>query len=162
MNTKYRIIVTCWQYKGTKPLAASLTDTYDNLDDAFGALRGAVDISLDTLNNLSSDTPREKIAVTDSDGEVVEYDYPFRADYESENYDCIIRFWDGDDYQNVTGYKICPIEEYDGYYVYRDFEIYPNTKGNRFLISSYNDVIKQWKYKFETALFWIDEWYLNA
>lgn len=153
MNIKYRIVITCWDKGTDKSYTDCFSNTYDSFELALENIVISVKDELETLN-LS----REKLPIEDSDGNIVGYEYPFRADYQDEEYDYVVRFWDGDDYQNVTGYKIYKIEDWDGYFVYRDFEIYPNKKRNRFKVESSNGIIGTMKHKLETALDWIDNW----
>lgn len=156
MNTKYRIVLTCWDKGIEKPYADCFLNTYDSFELALESIETSVKDELETLNSS-----REKLLIEDSDGNIVGYEYPFRADYQDEEYDYVVRFWDGNDYQNVTGYKIYEIEDWNGYFVYRDFEIYPNKKGNRFKVESDNGLIGTMKHKLETALDWIDNWEIS-
>lgn len=158
-NKKYRVVLTCWDYGCSKPYMDKFIDMYDSFDEAMEAIEKSVHDELITLNDIESDNPREKVAIENSDGNIVGYDYPFRANFDGDNH-CIVRFWDGDDYQNVTAYNIHTVDDWDGYYIYRGFEIYPNKKGNRFKVTSSNDYFGAMKHKFESALEWIDKWYL--
>jgi hypothetical protein len=100
MNKKYQIKLTCYDYGNKKPYIEKIETVYNNRDEAFDVIKEYVKNELETLNDS-----REKIPVKDSDGHIIGYDYPFRADYDGEN-DCIVRFWDEDDYQEVTIYDI--------------------------------------------------------
>jgi len=158
-DKKYRVVLTCWDHGCKKPYVDKIDKIFETFDDAISAVEIAVNDELNTLNEFDTDSPREKCAIEDSDGNIVGYDYPFRADFYG-NDACIIRFWDGDDYQPVTAYNVYEISNCGGYFVYRDFEIYPNKKGNRFKVTDYNDYFGTTKHKFETALDWIDDWLL--
>lgn len=159
MTKKFVVVITCWDFD-CPPYSERESQMYDSFNEAFEEIKRNVKNELICLNDLESDTPREKVAIEDSDGNIVGYDYPFRADFDGDNH-CIIRFWDGDDYQNVTAYNIYGFEDWCGYYIYRTFEIYPNKNQNRFRVTDKHDCFGTVKYKLEAALDWIDDWLLG-
>lgn len=156
---KYRIVLTCWDYgKPDKPYVDSVPGFFDSKDAADAAIDKCVADELETLNS-----GRDLVPVIDSDGEVVAYDYDFRADECSDHANCI-RFWDGDDYQEVTHYDIYPVQFHnlrDGTPSehscnYRGFGIYANKNHNRFKIEQYDTCLAT-KHTLQSALTWVDD-----
>ena len=96
MTKKFVVVYTCWDFD-CPPYCERISGMYNSFNEAMETIEQAVKSELICLNDLESDSPREKVAVEDSDGNVVGCDYPFRADFDGDNH-CIIRFWDGDDY----------------------------------------------------------------
>lgn len=134
----YRVVLTCWEYGKRFPYLAYLTDEkqlslFPTEEEAMKSIKSHIKNELVFLNDLKSNNPKKKIPVYDSDGIIVSYEYPFRADFDGDD-SGIIRLWDGDDYQNVTAYNIYEIDcDSDNlykcsYYKYRGFKIYPNKK----------------------------------
>lgn len=110
IHKKYVIVHTHWDYCDAIPYCVEYARIHDSFDDAMDEIKYHVEWELYCLNELDSNHPKEKVAVEDSDGNIVGYDYPFRADYNGVNH-CIIRFWDGDDYWNVSTYNIHELVE---------------------------------------------------
>ena len=145
----YRVVLTCWD-PGEKPYADDLSGVklslFDNEHEARVAIEGCVKQELATLNWLESDEPREKEPVEDSDGNIVGYDYPFRAD-DCADHTNIIRFWDGDDYKPVTAYDIyeltCDNADLDkcSSFRYRGFEISANEAWNSFRVGQFGETV---------------------
>lgn len=141
----YRVVLTCWD-PGEKPYADDLSGVklslFDSEHAARVAIEGCVDQELVTLNWLESDEPREKEPIEDSDGNIIGYDYPFRGD-DCGDHANIIRFWDGDDYQEVTAYDIYELngnhENFDrcSSYYYRGFQISVNDDRTRFSVEQF-------------------------
>ena len=87
MNKKFTVVLTCWDYCYHKPYMDRFVNLYDSFDKAMKAVEKSVE---DDLIN-------------------------FRADYDNEDCDCIVRFWDGEDYQNVKAYKVLEITRHHKY-----------------------------------------------
>lgn len=158
MSVKYRVVMTCWDYKlPTKPYIDVLPELFESQDAASKAVRKCVADELETLNE-----GRTPVPVEDSDGNVVCYDYDFRADECGEHEMCI-RFWDGYDYQDVTHYDIYPVDflpDSQHSCTYRGFAIYSNAKHTRFKIEGRFDVCLTTRYSLQAALTWVDDFSL--
>ncbi len=135
----FRVVLTCWDYKvHNKPYVDCVSVLYPTRREASDAVSKCVKEELEALND-----GRSLIPVTDCDGNIVCYDYDFRADENSDHENCI-HFCDGDDYQEVTYYDIFPVQfmrlpdnTYSAYSCeYRGFYVLANEKHNRFQISS--------------------------
>lgn len=155
MSEFYRVVMTCWDYGNPKPYADDFSGVELSLfpteDLAREGIESAVKDELVSLNRLEGyDTPREKEPVYDSDGELVCYDYPFRADFDGDHVG-IVRFWDGDDYQEVTAYNIhrlsCNADDLNkcSYYKYRGFWIIPNEAHTNFRVEQHDTVLFRFK-----------------
>lgn len=114
MNKKFTVILDCWDYDCSEPYMDRFTYLYNSFDEAMEAITNSVKDELICLNRIESDNPRKKVAIEDSDGNIIGYDYPFRADFNGDNH-CIVRFWDGEDYYAVTAYNIEEITEHNKY-----------------------------------------------
>lgn len=158
MSTMFRVVLTCWAYGEPKPYADSVDKMFSSLPVAQEAVGDCVKDELETLND-----GRELAPVTDSDGKIVGHDYDFRAD--SGDHASAIRFWDGDDYQDVTHYDIFPIDsdnevaDKSSYYKYRGMYVLPNPSHERFNIESCDTVIKTTR-SLSDALKFIDDFCL--
>lgn len=171
----YRIVLTCWDGKGAPAYADSVADLFASEDAAKEAMRSCVRDELEALNGR------------DINVEDIEYSLAcdnYKADFDGDEFDAIIRFWEGDDYWPVTGYNIHEVVPYmerswtyrkTGYhYVYnvltkydRDnreyaFYICANAKNNRFAVSvdSTNTQLCV-RHSLESALDFVDEYILQ-
>ena len=152
-KTMYRIVLTCWDHKTKGPYADCAKPNFDSEELARTALRLCVKEELETLNE------REM--------EDIDIEYPseidaFKADFDGDEFDAIIRLWDGDDYWPVTGYNIEKVEVLsERSWRYREegnnhwFYVYANPKGNRFAIEIGNERLCI-KHSLEAALSFID------
>ena len=96
----YRIVLTCWDNKEKPPYSDHVPGFFLSEEEAQKAVRSCVRDELETLNGRDID---------DSDIEgPFEYDC-YKADFDGDEFDAIIRYWDNDDYWPVTGYSICEI-----------------------------------------------------
>lgn len=88
MSTKFVIVKLGYVYedKDLKPYAGCENAVYDSYEEADEALKNRVSTILSYLNK---------------DRDIK----PFKLDWDGDN-TCIIRFWDGDDYQIVEAYNI--------------------------------------------------------
>lgn len=156
----YRVVLSCWDYKDPMPYPAYLSgykplSLFQNENEAQEAIKSNIKKELIIYNDLESENPRKKMPVLDSDGNVVSYEYPFRADFDGQDIG-IVRFWDGDDYWNVTAYNIyelnCPSDNLEkcSYYMYRGFFIRPNEMHTSFVIEDSSNFIPMTKVKFES------------
>ena len=146
---KYRVVLTCWEYKEPKPYADDLSGValslFSSEEDALEAIQKSVADELKTLNE-----GRVLVPVEDSDGNVVGYDYDFRSD-RLDDHDNIVRFWDGADYQNVTAYDIYKLtgdsEDLNkcSYYKYRGCYILPNSDYTSFRVEQFDTTILKCK-----------------
>ena len=162
----YRVVLTCWDYGEPLPCADDLSGVkfslFETEEAAIETIERCVNQELVNLNNIESDKPMEKVPVLDSDGNVVCYDYPFRSDFESEEHKGVVRFWDGDDYQNVTAYNIyevnCDSRDLDkcSYYKYRGFWILPNEAHTSFTVEQFDTPLFKLK-SLEEAFYEIDD-----
>ena len=109
MNKKFTVLLTCWDYHSGKHYMDRFVNLYNSFDEAMKAIKHSVIEELISLN-----CNHLRVAIEDSDGNIIGYDYPFRADFDGDNH-CIIRFWDGDDYRNVKAYDIEEITEHHKY-----------------------------------------------
>lgn len=165
MSEKYRVVLTCWDPDTPKPYADDFSGVTLSLfateELAQEGIASAVQDELISLNDLESDSPREKEPVYDSDGCVVGYDYPFRGDLYGDH-DGIVRLWDGEDYREVTAYNIhrltCDNEELNkcSYYKYRGFWIIPNEAHTTFRVEQFDTVLFRLK-SLQEALREIDD-----
>lgn len=132
-NKLFRVVLTCWDFNEPEPYTEGLgivpLSLFEKKDEAVAAIEPCVKDELETLNGLKSNNPRAKEPIEDSEGNIVGYDYPFRSD-EDEEHDSIIRFWDGDDYRNVTVYDVyelvfgpCGLVNSASWYRYRGYAI---------------------------------------
>ena len=159
----YRVVLTCWDYGNPAPYADFLTRYFGSEEQAREAIVKAVTDELEVLND-----GREKVPVEDSDGNIVGYDYDFRSD-ENGNHANVVRFWDGDDYENVTAYDIhkliSDINELGEctYFKYRGFWILPfsrqGEKELHFRVEQH-DVRVTTENSLDAALSWIDDFHL--
>lgn len=143
----FRVVLTCWEYGVEMPYADDLAGVklslFSTEEAAQEVIEKAVKEELVCLNELDSDNPRDKSPVFDSDGNIVSYEYPFRGDFDSED-SGVVRFWDGDDYLNVTAYNIyevgCDSDDLDkcSYYKYRGFWIIPNEEHTSFKVEQFD------------------------
>lgn len=140
----HRVVTTNWSYKEVgKKTAGSIGLAYKHDYEADMVLRDDV---LHELNYLN----------------VGRREIPFRHDFNG-NYDCIIRFWDGDDYRLVKGYDIHSIStdannlEKGNFYRYRGYLITPNEKHTSFTVEARDGSTLCRKRKLENALKFIDE-----
>ena len=99
----YVIQMTCWEFNRPNPYNVTVEQQFETETAAMTEIKRMVTGELSTLNE-----GREQVPVQDSDGDIVGYDYPFRGDFDGENA-AIVRFWDGDDYRNVTAYDIVKV-----------------------------------------------------
>lgn len=150
----YRIVMTCWDGKDSAPYTDRVMVHFETEDAVVKAMRYCVKQELETLNE------REM--------EEIDLDYPsevdaFKADFDGDEFDAIIRMWEGDDYWPITGYSIEKIEilstdswryregdDNHGYYVYA------NKNGNRFAVECGDEQLCV-RHSFEKALDFIDE-----
>lgn len=166
MINKYRVVLTCYEYgKPNEPFADCIADLFDSIDSALSAVSKSAADELATLNN-----GRTKVPVLDSDGNIVGHDYDFRSD-DSLDHETIVRFWDGDDYQDVTCYDIYPVkykEKSDGTISndvchYRGFNITSNSGNGCFYIDlAERDIGLTVMNSFQNALKWVDDFCLLA
>ena len=94
---KYKIELTCWDYSEPAPYKDEVDLVFDNEKDAMIALLQCVIDEADCLNEPDSYGNRGRYFSIDLEG--------------GDGFDAVIRCWDGDDYMNVTGYKIMEIKE---------------------------------------------------
>lgn len=120
MNTKYRIVLTCWVYGKRTPYSYSHIHLYESQEEAFDALEVAVQRELANLNEKSS---------PNADHFKVSYD----GVHLGIEFDVVTRLWEyaddveGDNaYWPVTGYNIIPViqessttHKYRGCYIYK-------------------------------------------
>lgn len=152
MSKQYRVVLTCWDADEPKPYADDFSGVKLSLFPTMEAAQAAIDSQvkdeLTSLNDLETDSPREKMPIEDSDGKVVGYDYPFRGDFDS-GHTGIVRLWEGDDYRNVTAYDIYPMTcDHDdpdkcSYFKYRGFWILPNEAHTRFNVEQFDTRLLQ-------------------
>lgn len=114
MNTKYRIVLTCWVYGKRAPYSYSHMQLYRSQEEAFDVIQDEVQRELNTLNEKGSPNADH-----------------FKVSYGGEHlgikFDAITRLWEyaddveGDnEYYPVTGYNIIPvIQESSTTYKYR-------------------------------------------
>ena len=153
-KSMYRIVMTCWDAGAANPYSDSVETIFDTEEAAHQALRSCVKDELETLNDR---------AIED-----IDLDYPsevdsFKADFDGDEFDAIIRLWDGDDYQPVTGYSVAKVEALsDDFWRYREtenrrgFYICKNKEGNRYAVE-YMDERLCVKHSLEAALDFVDE-----
>ena len=149
MSEKYRVVLTCWDYGTPEPYSDDLSGTDLSLFSTEALARKGIEECVRdefvTLNNS-----RKKEPVYDSDGHIVGHDYPFRADFDGEH-NGIVRFWDGDDYQEVTAYNIYPLscdsDDLDkcSYYNYRGFYVIPNEAHTSFRVEQFDTALFRFK-----------------
>lgn len=147
----YRVVLTCWD-PGEKPYSDDLSGVklslFETEHAARVAIEGCVKQELIDLNWLESDEPREKEPIEDSDGNIIGYDYPFRGD-DCGDHTNIIRFWDGDDYQEVTAYDIYELygdnADLDkcSSFSYRGFEILTNEAREWFMVMQFGEFVNR-------------------
>lgn len=94
-----------WSPTGKVSHTIVLGKPFDALCQAEDATCNYVQQYLMYLNKKRNTAP-----VYDSDGNIITYDYPFRADYDGDHF-CIIRFWDGDDYRIVCIYDVIEVPD---------------------------------------------------
>lgn len=162
---KFRVALTCWAFESIEASADDLHETELSLFDTQSAAQKIIEQKIEEeriiLNSLESDNPRKKEPVRDSDGNIVSYEYPFRGDFDGD-YDGIIRFWDGEDYRNVTGYNIYELNgdavdlEKCSYFKYRNFYILPNENHSSFKVEKFDITIFKSK-SLQAALRYVDE-----
>lgn len=159
----YRVVLTCWDYGDKAPFADFLARFFVSEELAREAIVNAVKDELEVLND-----GREKVPVEDSDGKIVGYDYDFRSD-ENGNHANVVRFWDGDDYENVTAYDIYKLTSDTNelgectYFKYRGFWILPFSRpGEKELLFrvEQHDVRVTTEKSLDAALSWIDDFHL--
>lgn len=145
MSELYRVVLTCWDYGNPTPHAKELSNVDLSLFATEALARKSIEQNIyDELAALNEDQGKE--AIYDSDGRVVGHDYPFRADFDGDN-DGIVRFWDGEDYQNVTEYNIHTLSFHSedrskcSYYKYRGYCIVPNEAHTSFRVEQSDTVI---------------------
>ena len=141
----YRAVLTCWDYGNPTPHAYELSNADLSLFATKDMARKSIEQDVrDELSTLNEGQKRE--AIYDSDGRVVGHDYPFRADFDGDN-DGIIRFWDGEDYQNVMEYNIHPLSSNSedrskcSYFKYRGYCIVPNKPHTSFRVEQSGTII---------------------
>lgn len=155
----YRVVLSCWDYGNPESYSDAITRFFDSELQAREAIAKSVADELKTLNS-----GREKVPVEDSDGKVIGYDYDFRAD-ENGNHANVIRFWDGDDYQNVTAYDVHKLTSDAkkvsecSYVKYRGFWVLPNKNHSLFYVEQHDTRLTSAK-SLTGALDWIDEFHL--
>lgn len=99
----YRIVLTCWDHEENPPYCDHVSTFFLSEEEAQKAVRSCVRDELETLNDRD---------IKDSDIEgPFEYDR-FKADFDGDEFDAIIRYWDGDDYWPVTGYSVYEVVPY--------------------------------------------------
>lgn len=143
----YRVVLTCWDPGEHMPYPDDFSGVELSLFESEHAAREAIEKAvkdeLTTLNWLDSDEPREKEPIEDSDGNIIGFDYPFRGDEDGDHVN-IVRFWDGDDYQEVTAYDIhelgCDNTDLEkcSYFKYRGFWILPNEDHTSFKVEQFD------------------------
>lgn len=143
--SEYRVVMTCWDYGNPTPYADELSNVDLSLFATEALARKSIEQNIyDELSTLNEG--REREAIYDSDGRVVGHDYPFRADFDGDN-DGIIRFWDGEDYQNVTEYHIHSLSSNSedrskcSYFKYRGYCIVPNKPHTSFRVEQSGTII---------------------
>lgn len=104
MKDKYIIKLTCWDYPNPTPYTDYVLNgkspmKFETYDEAKIALLINVIEEANELNFSS-----------DENGECVDRRH-FIPDIDVEDYECIIRAWDGDDYMPVTAYDILTIKD---------------------------------------------------
>lgn len=107
-NAEYKLCVTYYPFNEPKASlipAVQQSSSFVSYEQAYDFLKERVESDLASFNRGRKQNP-----VEDSVGNVVGYDYPFRADYDGKD-DCVIRFWDGDDYWVVNRYNIKKVEK---------------------------------------------------
>ena len=145
MCEKYRVVLTCWDHGKPMPHANELNTVDLSLFDTEALARKCIEQHV--RNELSSlNEGRKKEAIYDSDGRIVGHDYPFRADFDGDT-EGIVRFWDGEGYQNVTAYHIHPLSSNVNdmskcsYYKYRGYCIVPNEAHTAFRVEQSDTVV---------------------
>ena len=143
----YRVVLTCWDYGNPAPHANDLSNVDLSLFATKALARKRIEQDVrDELSTLNEG--REREAIYDSEGHIVGHDYPFRADFDGNN-DGIIRFWDGEDYQNVTEYHIHPLSSDSedrskcSYFEYRGYGIVPNEAHTSFRVEQSGTVMQR-------------------
>lgn len=94
---KYKIELTCWDYGEPAPYKDEVDQIFDDKKDAMIVLLQCVIDEADCLNEPDAYGNRGRYFSIDLEG--------------GDGFDAVIRCWDGDDYMNVTGYKIVEIKE---------------------------------------------------
>lgn len=156
----YRVVLSCWDNEEVFPYPAYLSgykplSLFSTKEKAMESIKTNIEKELIFYNDLESKNPKKKMPVLDSDGNIVSYEYPFRADFDGKD-SGIVRFWDGDNYKNVTAYNIyelnCPSDNLDkcSYYIYRGFFIRPNEMHTSFIIEASSNFIPIEKFRFKS------------
>lgn len=91
----YQIILTCWNYGDPIPYTATNNTIFTDEKDARIEMLTLITEELNELNRPLDDGTRPE-----------RY---FDISLVDEKFDAVIRCWDGDSYDYVTGYKIVPI-----------------------------------------------------
>lgn len=139
---KYRVVLTCWEYRNGTPKAQSFLTQYESVEAASAAVRHAVEEELETLNDGRPEPN------------------PFREDEDGDHAN-IIRFWDGDDYMNVTAYDIYRVTEYSHErWLYRGF-IIEERMPDAFCVANDGLVVNGSAETLDKALDFIDAYILN-
>ena len=131
-TTKFRVVKACYEARKAENefLILSFKELFETQDDAYAAICSDVKDVLEFLNDKKYEADFDSLEAYDDTDR-------FRADFDSE-YDCIIRFWDGDDYRPVriyTVYEVVEREDPTGKsWRYRDLYVFRNHKHNRFAV----------------------------
>lgn len=158
-NKLHRVVLTFWHYNSkVGPTTGSLESSFKNKEDALIALESCVKRELEHLNGLKTKSPRAKEPIEDSDGNIVGYDYPFRSDEDGDHAN-IIRFWDGNDYRNVTAFDIYELEvgPCGLWYKYRGYVILVDEERKHFSVEAGPGAVPVVCKSLEDALTLIDE-----
>lgn len=145
----YRVVLTCWDFGETAPYADDLSgielSLFKTEEDARIAVRKQLENEVESLNGIVS-MPEEKVPVTDSNGNIVRYEYPYTFEFAGEN--CgYVRLWNGNEYQIVSAYTIHPVVcdyavlDKCSYYKYRGFWIVPSGSRNWFKVQQFDTTL---------------------
>lgn len=162
-NKLYRVVLTFWHVNSSEPTVDSMEAFFIDEDEALVGIASCVKQELEDLNGLKSNNPRKKEAIEDSDGNIIGYDYPFRSDEDGDHAN-IIRFWDGDDYRNVTAFDIyelefgpCVLANFAPWYKYRGYVILVDEERKHFSVEAGPGAVPVVCKSLEDALTLIDE-----
>lgn len=125
MKANFIVHTKWWHYGADQPIIETIPRMFESEEDAQKFIRKKTQKFLNKMNKARRPAP-----VYDSDGVLVAHEYPFKADFESEDDAAIVRFWDGDDYWPVYAFNIHPFVDNGGFSVYRGFIIHniPDSK----------------------------------
>ena len=157
-KTVYRVVMTCWDQGAEYPYSDFITRMFDTEDDAIAAIRAAIKDELELLNEREI--------------EEIDIEYPsetdaFKADFDGDEFTAIVRYWEGEDYWPVTGYKIYKVEPiWERSWSYRRtdnhaFILCVNEKANRFMIQLADETLCV-RHSLLAALDYIDDFLMEC